>query len=44
MCEDLRLTNSDSTRYEALEKTLKNYNCIIQRNILAAKGITMRQN
>ena len=30
--------------YETLEKNLKNYNCILQRNINAAKRITMNQN
>ena len=33
----LRLTNCDSSMYETLEKNLKNYNCILQRNINAAK-------
>ena len=37
MYKRLRLTNCDSPMYETLEKTLKNYNCILQRNINAAK-------
>ena len=41
MYKRLRLTNSDSS---TLEKNLKNYNCIPQRNIDAAKTFTMRQN
>ena len=37
MYKRLRLTNYDSPMYETLEKYLKNYNCILQRNINAAK-------
>ena len=37
MYKRLRLTNCDLPMYETLEKTLKNYNCILQRNINAAK-------
>ena len=37
MYKRLRLTNCDSPMYETLEKNLKNYNCILQRNINAAK-------
>ena len=37
MYKRLRLTNSDSPMYETLEKNLKNYNCILQRNVNAAK-------
>ena len=37
MYKRLRLTNCDSPMYETLEKTLKKYNCILQRNINAAK-------
>ena len=34
-----RLTNSDSPMYETPEKNLKNFNCILQRNINTAKRI-----
>ena len=44
MYKRLRLTNCNSPMYETLEKNLKNYNCILQRNINAAKKITMNQN
>ena len=37
MYKRLRLTNSDSPMYETLETNLKNFNCILQRNINAAK-------
>ena len=37
MYKRLRLTNCDSPMYETLEKNLKNYNSILQRNINAAK-------
>ena len=37
MYKRLRLTNCDSPMYETLEKNLNNYNCILQRNIDAAK-------
>ena len=33
----LRLTNSYSAMYETLGKNLKNFNCILQRNINTAK-------
>ena len=36
MYKRLRLTNSDSPIYETLEKNLKNFNCILQRNINTA--------
>ena len=36
MYKRLRLTNCDSPMYETLEKYLKNYNSILQRNINAA--------
>ena len=39
MYKRLRLTNSDSPMYETLEKNLKNFNCILQRNINTAKNI-----
>ena len=37
MYKRLRLTNYDSPMYETLEKNLKNYNSILQRNINAAE-------
>ena len=37
MYKCLRLITCDSPMYETLEKNLKNYNCILQRNINAAK-------
>ena len=37
MYKRLRLTNWYSPMYETLEKKLKNYNCILQWNINAAK-------
>ena len=39
MYKRLRLTNCDSPMYETLEKNLKNYNSILQRNINAAKKL-----
>ena len=39
MYKHLRLTNSDSPMYETLEKNLKNFNCILQRNISTANII-----
>ena len=39
MYKRLRPTHSDSSMYETLEKNLKNYNCILQRNINAAKHL-----
>ena len=33
MWKRLRLTNSDFPMYETLEKNLKKFNCILQRNI-----------
>ena len=45
MYRRLRLTNCDSPMYETLEeKTLKNYNCIHQRNINVTKTFTMNLN
>ena len=38
MYKRLRLTNCDSPMCETLEKKLKNYNSILQRNINAAKN------
>ena len=35
MYKRLRLTNWDSLMYETKEKNIKNYNCILQRNINA---------
>ena len=37
MYKRIRLTNSDSPMYETQEKNLKNFNCILQRNINTAK-------
>ena len=39
MYKRLRLTNCDSPMYETLEKNLKNYNSILQRNINVTKKI-----
>ena len=38
MYKCLRLTNSDSPMYETLEKHIENLNCILQRNLNAAKN------
>ena len=43
MYKRLRLTNCDSPMNETLAKTPKNYNSILQRNMNAAKKITMSQ-
>ena len=39
MYKHLRLTNCGSPMYETLEKNLKNYNSILQRNTNAVKKI-----
>ena len=44
MYERPRLTNSDSPMYETLDKNLKNFNCILQRDMNTAIFFTMNHN